>query len=127
VLEPLAGYLRLAEALAGDEGERFACAWNFGPDEGDARPVSWLVERLLALWHAAAAGVADWEHDRRARPHEATLLRLDASRARQRLGWAPRLDLATTLAWVVEWHRAWRSGGDVRRLTEEQIGRYEEA
>ena len=119
VLEPLAGYLLLAERLWSD-GEQFAGAWNFGPDERDARPVAWLADRLCAAW----GGGAGWERDPESGPHEAHLLRLDASRARARLGWAPRLRLAEALEWVVEWHRAHAAGGDVRAVTEEQLERY---
>lgn len=120
VLEPLAGYLRLAEGLWRD-GERFAGAWNFGPADVDARPVSWLVDRLCALWGEGAG----WRQDADAGPHEATFLKLDASRARAELGWAPRLPLAEALAWVVEWHRTHAAGGDVQRLCAAQIDRYE--
>lgn len=123
VLEPLSGYLLLAERLWHGE---CAGAWNFGPDERDARPVAWVADRLCAAW----GGGASWERDAEPGPHEAHLLRLDASRARARLGWAPRLRLAEALDWVVEWHRAWHrsgggDGGDVRATTEAQIERYE--
>lgn len=120
VLEPLAGYLRLAERLW-EDGDAFASGWNFGPAEDDAREVAWLVDRLCAAW----GGEAGWKRDPESGPHEATHLRLDPARARARLGWSPRLPLATALDWVVEWHRAHAAGGDVRALTEAQISRYE--
>jgi CDP-glucose 4,6-dehydratase len=120
VLEPLAGYLLLAEHLHG-EGPAWAEAWNFGPDEADARPVQWLVERLAALWGEKAA----WQADPAQHPHEAGLLRLDCSKARTRLGWRPRLDLDTALQWTVEWYRVHRAGGDLRAACLEQIKRYD--
>jgi CDP-glucose 4,6-dehydratase len=120
VLEPLSGYLLLAERLWQD-GAEFAGAWNFGPDERDARPVAWLADRLCAAW----GGGAGWERDPEPGPREAHLLRLDAARARACLGWEARLRLAEALEWVVEWHRAHAAGGDVRAVTEEQLDRYE--
>jgi CDP-glucose 4,6-dehydratase len=124
VLDPLAGYLALAERLW-TGGAGFAEGWNFGPDERDARPVAWVADRLAAAW----GGGASWERDPQPGPHEATWLRLDASRARERLGWRPRLALGEALDWVVEWHRAWHrsrgaAGADARAATEEQIERY---
>ena len=121
VLEPLAGYLLLARRLL-EEGERWAGGWNFGPGEGDARPVSWIADRLCATWGEGAA----WASTGAAAgaPHEAGLLRLDASRARGELGWAPRLPLEASVDWVVEWHRAHAGGADPRAVTESQIQRY---
>jgi CDP-glucose 4,6-dehydratase len=122
VLEPLAGYLVLAERLC-REGPAHAEAWNFGPDEADTRPVQWLVERLAALWGEGAA----WQVDPAQHPHEAGLLRLDCSKARARLPWRPRLDLAAALQWTVEWYRIHRAGGDLHAACLDQIGRYEGA
>ncbi len=119
VLEPLAGYLRLAERLC-HEGPAFAEAWNFGPDDSSARPVSWIVEHLTRLWD----GEARWEVDGGDHPHEAHYLKLDCSKARDRLGIVPRLDLATALEWIVEWNQAWLDGKDMRGVTEQQIDRY---
>lgn len=120
VLEPLTGYLLLAERLWRD-GEEFAGAWNFGPEAAEARTVAWIADRLCAAWGSPAG----WEPDPGRGPHEAALLRLDAARARSRLGWTPRLPLDDAIEWVVEWHRAHAGGGDVRSVTEEQIGRHE--
>jgi CDP-glucose 4,6-dehydratase len=119
VLEPLAGYLVLAERLH-NEGPACAEAWNFGPDEADARPVRWLVERLAALWGEGAA----WQADATLHPHEAGLLRLDCSKAHARLAWHPRLHLGTALEWTVEWFRAYRAGGDMHAVCLDQIKRY---
>jgi CDP-glucose 4,6-dehydratase len=120
VLEPLSGYLLLAEQLW-EDGPRFADSWNFGPHNEDARPVAWVVERLAALWGPEAR----WEPDAGPQPHEAHCLRLDCSRARHLLGWEPRLGLAEALAWTVEWHRGYLQRQDMRTLTEAQIARYE--
>jgi CDP-glucose 4,6-dehydratase len=121
VLDPLHGYLLLAERLAGDGGAELATGWNFGPAAEEAQPVRWVVERLQALWRDEPG----WRADLRQNPHEAAYLRLDAGRARSLLGWRPRVPLPTALEWVVEWHRAHADGGDLRALTGEQIGRFE--
>jgi CDP-glucose 4,6-dehydratase len=121
VLEPLAGYLMLAERLWDDRS--FAGAWNFGPSDDDARPVAQVVERLAALWGANAAVELEQGEKR----HEAQLLKLDSSKARTSLQWKPRLDLDTALERVVEWYRLHASGGDVRALTLAQIDSYEKA
>ena len=115
VLNPLSGYLVLAQTLWSDAGA--ATAWNFGPPEGEARPVAWIVERLDALW----PGGLRWEHDAGEHPHEATYLKVDSSRARARLGWAPRWDLDRTLEAVVEWYAALRDGADMRAVTLGQL------
>lgn len=120
VLEPLAGYLLLAEHLLGADGKRFAMAWNFGPDaEGDAS-VGAVAERLVRLWGDGASAKLDaGEH-----PHEAGLLRLDSTLSRIALGWKPRLDLESALALTVDWHRAFLNGDDMRSITTAQIDRF---
>ncbi len=120
VLEPLAGYLLLAERLwAGADG---AEGWNFGPGESGDRPVGWLADRLCALVPGAA-----WEHRPGDHPHEARLLRLDSGQARRRLGWRPRWSLEEALARTVEWHLAWRRGADMAAVSRQQIAAYEAA
>jgi len=109
VLEPLLGYLRLAERLHA-EGQRFAEGWNFGPADRDARPVEWIVRRLAETWGAGAC----WTVEADAQLHEAQYLKLDCSKAHQRLAWTPRWSLEEALERVVRWHLAWRSGEDVR-------------
>ncbi|MCW3100999.1 MAG: rfbG [Chthonomonadaceae bacterium] len=121
VLEPLSGYLTLAEHCW-QEGPACAEGWNFGPNDSDARPVEWIVERMTQLWGESAR----WERDSNPHPHEAHSLKLDASKAKMRLDWQPRLDLATTLDWVVEWYREQARGVDARALTLDQIARYEQ-
>ena len=119
VLEPLSGYLVLAQRLWSD-GAAFAEGWNLGPRDEDARPVEWIAERLVRQW----GGDARWQLDGGAHPHEANYLKLDISKARARLGWQPRWHLAEALEHIVTWHRAWLAGDDVRALCLSQIDRY---
>jgi CDP-glucose 4,6-dehydratase len=119
VLEPLRGYLLLAEGLVRD-GARFASGWNFGPVESDARPVSWIADRMVQLWDTPAA----WAVDRTGHPAEAPELRLDASKAAACLGWRPALPLEQALEWIVEWYRGWTRRAKLDELTRTQIGRY---
>jgi len=115
VLEPLSGYLTLAERLWDDPAA--AEGWNFGPAPDDARPVGWIVDRITALWPDNLT----WDVDAGPHPHEAGFLALDSTKARDRLGWAPRWDLETALERIVEWHLAHRDGADLRALTRAQI------
>jgi CDP-glucose 4,6-dehydratase len=119
VLDPLYGYLLLAERLCEDL-PGFEEGWNFGPRLEDAQPVAWVVARLAQLWGPEAR----WETDAGLHPHEAGLLCLDAAKATQRLGWQPRLGIDHALAWTVEWARALDGGADARALTLAQIDRY---
>jgi CDP-glucose 4,6-dehydratase len=118
VLEPLSGYLRLAECLC-KNGSAYAEGWNFGPADEDARTVNWIVERLVASSPGAA-----WESDPGPQPHEAHFLKLDSSKARARLGWEPRWRLATALEKTIEWHTRWRRGKDMRAVSLAQIAEY---
>ncbi|MBN9422644.1 MAG: CDP-glucose 4,6-dehydratase [Candidatus Accumulibacter sp. 66-26] len=119
VLEPLAGYLLLAEHLV-QEGNLFASAWNFGPDERDPLTVGKVVERLARQWgDGAQCSTAPT-----AGPHEAQLLKLDSGKARSRLGWQPRWTVETALQASVDWHRAWLRGADMRAFTLAQINDY---
>lgn len=121
VLEPLAGYLLLAERLF-EEGRAFAEPWNFAPRDEDAKSVGWLVDRIHAAWVAETR----WSKVSRPQPHEAIYLKLDASKAQARLGWRPRLGIEETVAWLVDWYRRVGGGESARALTEEQIARYRE-
>jgi CDP-glucose 4,6-dehydratase len=121
VLEPLRGYLILAERLAEDPA-RFASAWNFGPAERDAKPVSWIADELTRLWQ----GGASWRLDGATHPREAYSLKLDTSKSRTSLDWHPALPLNQALEWIVEWYRAFQAGSDLRSITRTQIERYEE-
>jgi CDP-glucose 4,6-dehydratase len=103
------------------EAARSATAYNFGPGEDDARPVSWIAERMTNFWGDGASWVLDEDHG----PHEAGYLRLDASRARRDLAWTPRLRLETALDWLVEWYRTWQSTPNAMSdFTFSQIARY---
>ena len=119
VLEPLGGYLRLAEQLV-LQGQAFAEAWNFGPLDGDVQPVQWIVEHLAREW----GGGARWAVDAGEHPHEARFLKLDISKARQRLQWQPHWRLGTALSHIVAWHQAWLAGQDMRALCLQQIAEY---
>ncbi len=119
VLEPLGGYLTLAERLH-EEGQRFAEAWNFGPADEGAQPVEWIVRHITQAW----GGGACWAIDGGAHLHEAQYLKLDCSKARQRLHWAPRWSLGMTLDRIVNWHKAWRAGEDMRRHCQQEIADY---
>lgn len=121
VVEPLRGYLVLAEGLFTDPQE-FSSSWNFGPRSDDAQPVRWIAERLVSLWGEEAA----WHVDTADFPPEATYLKLDCSKAQNRLGWEPRMDLAQALEWLVEWYRAYQNEADLRQTTLNQLERYQQ-
>lgn len=120
VLEPLSGYLALAEALYVD-GPKCAEAWNFGPYDTDAKPVQWIIEHLTDYWGDGAA----WRLDGQPHPHEATYLKLDCSKARAGLDWHPRWHIAQTIEKIVEWHKAADRGADMRAMTLTQISHYQ--
>lgn len=120
VLEPLRGYLRLAEALY-EDGAGYGEGWNFGPDPSDARPVEWIVEHLSRSWGEGAR----WELETQTQPHEAGCLKLDCSKAAARLGWKPRLCLREALSLTAEWYRARQAGEPMRDFTLAQIEAYE--
>jgi CDP-glucose 4,6-dehydratase len=122
VLEPLLGYLILAEQLL-VAGPTVSEGWNFGPHDHDARPVSWLVDNLAKLWGDSAR----WRLDDKVHPHEAHYLKLDISKARARLHWAPRWSLTDALGRVVDWYRAQQDGQDMRKICLGQIEAYERA
>ncbi len=122
VLDPLFGYLLLAERLL-VEGPALAGAWNFGPDDADVRPVGALVEALCRHWGSEAALTIDSDMH----PHEARFLKLDCSRARTLLGWRPLWDLETAVAKTVSWALNLRGQGDARALCLGQIREYEAA
>ena len=121
VLEPLAGYLILAQQLY-HKGTDFAEAWNFGPTDDDARPVRWIVECMAEMRKDAK-----WQCDETPQPHEANYLKLDSSKAHNLLNWKPRWGLQTALQKTLEWHETWRNGGDMRAITLRQIVQYQAA
>ena len=120
VLEPLRGYLTLAEKLYTD-GPAFAEGWNFGPHSDDARPVQWIVRHMAKRWGPAAS----WRVDAGEHPHEANYLKLDISKAAQRLGWQPVLRLDPALGLIVNWTREKMAGADMRAITLAQIAAYQ--
>lgn len=119
VLEPLGGYLLLAEKLY-REGIKYGEAWNFGPEDKDAQPVEWIVQRMCSLWQENA----QYEVDQRVQPHEASFLKLDCSKAKNRLGWQPRWGLETALIKIIEWTRAYERKQDLQAKTLQQIAEY---
>ena len=122
VLDPLAGYLLLAEKLYSGSGD-FRSGWNFGGSDRDTQPVAWIVDQMLEIW--GDAGVR-WECDRPSseslpQPHEANYLKLDCAKAKAHLGWEPKLNLTTALDWVVQWTKAWAIGSHMGEFTKQQI------
>jgi CDP-glucose 4,6-dehydratase len=120
VMEPLCGYLTLAEQLF-EHGPSYAEGWNFGPNDEDAKPVSWIVKRMAALWGADA----HWQLDTGQHPHEAHHLKLDISKARGRLSWHPVLHLDDSLALIIDWSKQRKAGANMRQLTLAQLQAYQ--
>ena len=120
VLEPLAGYIALAEHLL-EDGAGFASAWNFGPADDDAWPVDRIADAICAAWGSGAK----WVRDTADNPHEAGYLKLDSSKARTLLGWRPVLQTELALRWVTEWYLACRQGSDMQAFTLRQITEYQ--
>jgi CDP-glucose 4,6-dehydratase len=121
VLEPLSGYLLLAEKLYND-GPVYGEGWNFGPHESDARPVEWIVEKMTKSWGEGAS----WTLDKNPQPHEATYLRLDCSKAHARLAWQPRWNIGQAIDRIVEWHKAHDRGADMKQISLAQIAAYQQ-
>jgi len=120
VLEPLSGYLTLAQNLYGESGQQYAEGWNFGPHDDDARPVQWIVEHLVNSWGDGAS----WQLDGGDHPHEANYLKLDISKAKARLGWTPSWNLGVALENITTWHHAWLNSQDMQQLCHQQIAQY---
>lgn len=119
VLEPLSGYLALAEALWNDP-DKYAQAWNLGPKEEGSKTVSWIVDYLVDLWGQDAS----WSLDQAQHPHEAHFLKLDISKASDALSWTPRWDIQKALDKTVSWHKAWLSCENLREFSLDQISEY---
>ncbi len=122
VLEPLAGYLQLCEQLAVDSTQ-FAEAWNFGASDGDAQTVSQLVNFIAQSWGERAK----WQHDEALhQPYEESYLKLDCSKARDKLGWKPRWSLQKAIEQSTAWYKAWYQGEDTFKLSLSQIETYQQ-
>jgi CDP-glucose 4,6-dehydratase len=120
VLDPLNGYLSLVERLWKD-GVKYAEAWNFGPNNEESKTVSWIVETMVRLWGDGAR----WGLDADAHPHEAHYLKLDSSKARNQLPWIPKIELSKALDQIITWYKCYQQGDDVRRITQTEIGHFE--
>jgi len=119
VLEPLSGYLLLAQHLY-EDGANFSESWNFGPEDGDVKPVEWIVQRLCDRWGSGAGYAIDHADH----PHETNYLKLDCAKANNLLGWYPKWGLEHTLDMILAWVQAWKSGTDVRTICLQQINDY---
>ena len=119
VLEPLSGYLLIAQKLY-EQGESFAEGWNFGPNDDDAKPVSYILDKLVSQW----GGSAEWVLDGAVHPHEAGYLKLDCSKAQMRLDWQPRWSLDEALYRIAKWHKAKNNGVNMREYTINEIKEY---
>jgi CDP-glucose 4,6-dehydratase len=119
VLEPLAGYLVLAEELF-NHGNQFAEGWNFGPKDEDCQSVEWILTNMIKSWGEGAS----WELDENNNPHEAGFLKLDCSKASKELNWVPKWNLAFTLQSIVTWHKAWMNGIDMKKQCLKEIELY---
>jgi CDP-glucose 4,6-dehydratase len=119
VLEPLSGYLVLAEALF-HKGSAFEGAWNFGPKDEDCRSVGAILDLMTSLWGAGAS----WTLDKKSNPHEAGFLKLDCSKVTSRLMWHPKWNLDAALEKIIKWHKSWQSHADVKELCLNEIKEY---
>lgn len=119
VLEPLCGYLQLSEKLY-QKPDAYSGAWNFGPNDQDAKPVEWIVEQMITQWGQGAS----WQKDAKSQPHEAKYLKLDISKAKSKLRWSPQWSLEQALENIVHWHRCWIHKEDIRKLCLSQVSNY---
>lgn len=119
VLEPLSGYLALAQKLY-EDGPKYAEAWNFGPNDEDAKTVNWIVRELCVKWGEGTS----YEIDKGKHPYEAHYLKLDCSKAKAELGWHPRLSLEKAIDSIIEWTKAYKENEDLRVKCLKQIEEY---
>jgi len=119
VLEPLSGYLALAQKLY-EDGPKYAESWNFGPNDDDAKPVEWIVKKMCAGWGEGAS----YEIDKGEHPHEAHYLKLDCSKVKAEIGWYPKWNLDKAIDSIIEWTRAYKENKDLRAKCQEQIQEY---
>jgi CDP-glucose 4,6-dehydratase len=118
VLEPLSGYLVLAQNLYQDQ-KKYAEGWNFGPNEKDVQSVDWILDKMISKWPNSS-----WELDNNSSPHEAGFLKLDISKAKSKLGWSPVWELSQTLEKIVIWHQAWLNKEDMQAACLTEIEEY---
>jgi CDP-glucose 4,6-dehydratase len=119
VLEPLSGYLLLAQRLY-DEGPNYAEGWNFGPKNDDAKPVDWILDQMVSKWNTKAS----WQLDVNTHPHEAGFLKVDISKAKSRLNWQPTWPLECALTQITQWHQAWLNKEDMQQICLREINEY---
>ena len=119
VLEPISGYLLLAEKLY-CEPEKFTGAWNFGPDDSDCRTVEWIVKEMLLIWGEGNS----WRLQKGVHPHEASYLKIDNTKAKTALGWVPKLSLRESLVQIIDWHKNFVLGDDISEICEQQVNYY---
>jgi CDP-glucose 4,6-dehydratase len=119
VVEPLSGYLMLAQKLY-ENGPGYSEAWNFGPDDSDAQPVEWIVKKICKKWGQNAT----YKIDKGKHPHEAHYLKLDCSKAKALLGWHPRWNLEKAIDRVIEWTQAYQENSNIRKVCLKQIEEY---
>jgi CDP-glucose 4,6-dehydratase len=118
VLEPLSGYLVLAQKLYENQ-EDYAEGWNFGPNEKDVKSVDWILDKMIAKWPNSS-----WELDKNSNPHEADFLKLDISKAESKLGWKPVWELSQTLDKIIDWHKNWLNKEDMQIICLAEIEEY---
>jgi len=118
VLEPLSGYLILAQRLY-EEQKKYAEGWNFGPNEQDVKPVDWILDKMILKWPDSS-----WKLDSNSSPHEAGFLKLDISKAKSKLGWSPVWGLSQTLEKIISWHQAWLNKEDMQVICLTEIKEY---
>lgn len=119
VLEPLSGYLILAENLY-QHGKNFASAWNFGPDEKDCKSVAWILNKIEEINNRKSL----WEIEKNQQPHEALYLKLDCSKSKSQLNWHPKWDIETVLRKIVEWHKQFKNGVNIQSYCIDEIASY---
>ena len=121
VLEPLQGYLILAEKMW-KEGNEFSGAWNFGPDNEGCKSVKWILEKISKNFD----NTWTWENDAKKNPHEASILKLDCNKAKKRLNWKTKLGIDETLEWTINWYKEFLKNSNMKKYTENQINRFVE-
>jgi len=120
VLDPLNGYLTLAEKMW-SAGNEFSEAWNFGPTEEGEKSVKWITEKLTKQW----SNHIKWDIDNDINPHEENSLRLNCMKANSRLSWRSKLNLEQGLDWVLEWYKQYKENNDMKKITEQQIEEFQ--